>query len=94
MNKGPWTSIDEIRAANKRIGSFWFSRATMRFFKSIVYPTVYNGRYFVTSEEPPSGKRLFSVRVVDNRGAVKTANDRFETQANAVHWAKYPATTL
>lgn len=64
-----WT-ISEIRAANKAAGHYFFERATMRAFNSVVYPNVYQGSggiYFITSEQFQDGRgykgpRLYKVR--------------------------------
>jgi NADPH-dependent ferric siderophore reductase len=66
-------TIEQIKAANHRAGRFFFEPATMRFFRSRVGSTVYEGPggvYFVTSEQfvPSSGRphpRLYTVRQFD-----------------------------
>jgi hypothetical protein len=62
-------TIRQIKQANRAAGQYWFSPATMRFFKSRVLEGVYGGRYFVTSEKGPSGVRLYSVREVTDNAA-------------------------
>lgn len=52
-----WT--EEIERAHR---GYWFSKGAKRFFKSRIGERVYGGRYFVTSEEGPSGVRAYSVR--------------------------------
>jgi hypothetical protein len=47
-------TISEIKAANKKAGYYFFERASMRFFDSIVERYVYEGPggiYFLTSEQ-------------------------------------------
>jgi hypothetical protein len=66
-----YRSIAAIKAANRAAGHFFFSADTMKFFKSKVYPTVYGGRYFVTSEQPPHGDREYQVRWADDRGHIQ-----------------------
>lgn len=60
-----WT-ITDIKATNADAGWYFFSRNTMRFFRSKIFPTVYQGAggvYFVTSEQPgPSAPREYRVR--------------------------------
>lgn len=62
--------IDDIKMANKAAGQFFFEPSTLRFFRSRIGKTVYEGPggiYFVTSEQfvPSSGRpapRLYTVR--------------------------------
>ncbi len=59
-----WT-INDIKTAMRVRGSHWFDPDTMRFFKTRVLETVYQGEggiYFVTSERGPHGPRKFTVR--------------------------------
>ena len=87
MPNKQWTSIDEIRAANKKIGRFWFSPDTIKFFGTVIHPEIYHGRYFVTSEQPPMGPRDYNVRVVDDEGSVKTEKRGLKTLESAQFWA-------
>jgi hypothetical protein len=62
-----WT-VNTIKEHMRAAGSHWFDPDTMRFFGTRVEPTVYQGRggvYFVTSEQPPHGKRAWTVRQFD-----------------------------
>jgi hypothetical protein len=77
-------TIDQIKSANRKAGCFFFSPDTMRFFRSRVGSTVYQGPggvYFVTSEQfvPSRGRpapRLYTVRVFDPAtGEVDTAGE-------------------
>lgn len=48
----------------------FFDKATMKFFNSKIYPSVYGGKYFITSEQDRhgqafGGKRVFTVREWD-----------------------------
>ena len=45
-----FTSIGEIEQENRKIGHHWFDRDTMLAFGSKVYPEIYGGRLFVSSE--------------------------------------------
>lgn len=61
-------TIEEIKAANRDAGQFFFSPATLRFFKSRIGRRIHEGPggvYFVTSEQPPDGRRAYAVRVFD-----------------------------
>lgn len=93
MSTKQWTSIDEIRAANKKIGRFWFSQGTIRFFGTIIYEEIYSGRYFVTSEQPPHGPRDYNVRIVNDEGLVSTAKRGLKTVEIAQSWAEDKAQT-
>lgn len=74
-----WT-IDDIRLANRNAGFYFFSPDTMRFFRSRVGGTVYQGNggiYFVTSEQfDYNSERLYTVRRFnpDTRG-IETASE-------------------
>lgn len=60
----PWT-VNRIKQAAMMRGSHWFSPDTMRFFGTRVLNEVYEGPggiYFVTSEQPPHGRRACTVR--------------------------------
>ena len=58
-------TMDLIRDEMIQGGSHWFDEDTMRFFRTRLSGTVYQGPggiYFVTSEKPPHGPRAHSVR--------------------------------
>jgi hypothetical protein len=77
----------EIQEANKASGGHWFSKDTMRFFKSIVYNPIYFGRYFITSERFDDGSpRLFTVRFANADGSIDTASkfQQFSTKRQAL----------
>lgn len=99
--RGPWASLTQIMAANERRGHHFFDRATMRGFGSIVYPDIFWGRYFVTSErdrgvmtsygwmQANNGRRLYSVRRAEDDGAITTVGDfcQFTTRRQAERYA-------
>jgi hypothetical protein len=72
-----YRDIEEIKSANKAAGGNWFSPDTMAWFDGRVYPGVYGGRYFVSSEQDShgawDGQRLYTVRECDEDGDVHTA---------------------
>jgi uncharacterized protein (DUF1330 family) len=77
-------TIDDIKAANKAAGGHWFDADTLRFFRSQVTPTVYEGPggvFFVTSEqyasmEGPLHPRRYSLRQFHpETGSVDTVGD-------------------
>lgn len=51
---GRYRSITELTRAVTESGSHFFETDTMRFFNSRVYPEVYAGRIFITSEKQPN----------------------------------------
>ena len=79
-----YRTIAEIKAANKRAGYHWFEPASMRFFKSKVLPTVYRGRYFISSEQAPGpfARRVYTVREANPDGSIDTVG-KFQGYATA-----------
>jgi hypothetical protein len=65
-------TISDIKAANKAAGQHWFSRDTMRFFGTRIESKVYKGGVFITSEQPPHGPRMYSVRRACADGTIDT----------------------
>ena len=61
-------NIGTIKANNALSGKLFFSRESMRFFKSRVFSTVYGGKYFITRETNPSGDTRFTVREAHDGG--------------------------
>lgn len=58
-------TIEQIRAANKAAGFFFFEPDTVRFFRSRILPTVHSGPggvYFLTSEQFVSSRGVASPR--------------------------------
>lgn len=51
---GQFKTIAQIRRANRAIGHYWFDKDTMEFFGTIIDPVIYEGRYFVTQDNPPA----------------------------------------
>ena len=88
-----WT-ITAIKQANRDAGNHWFEPATLRFFRSRVLPTVYQGPggiYFVSSEQfNDASPRRYTVRTFDpTTGEVDTFGEFNELgRASAVTLAK------
>ena len=90
-----WT-LPRIKEANRQAGKHWFSPDTLRFFKSRIGETIYQGPggvYFVSSEVyGPSAPRLYSVReFTPSTKAVNSVHgERFTqtTRARAITLAK------
>ena len=73
-------TMSDVREAHKACGRFFFSRDTMRHWKSRVESQLYTGpggQYFVTSEQfEDHGPRKFSVRSVKDSGCtIRTVGD-------------------
>jgi hypothetical protein len=83
-NPAGFTSVDQIKRANKAIGNHFFDKDTLRFFDSKIEPRIYAGRYFITSEQfDDSGPRLYSVREAEESGRVKTQASRLKSKTEA-----------
>src|SRR5438105_11533059 len=66
-------TIKQIKKANKEAGYYFFSPDTRRFFNSRILPTVYGGRYFITSERFDSNSpRYYTLREVEPSGYIGT----------------------
>ena len=85
-----YSSIKEIIEDAKQAGSHFFDTATMKFFSSRILPTLYNGRYFITSERDSyrdSNPRVYTVREYMGGGDIRTVGVfgqyRFRQQAHS-----------
>lgn len=94
-----WT-MNEIQDANRTAGYHWFSPGSMRFFRTRIYPEVYQGTggvYFITSDAAgfrPENGREYNVRSFDpGTSQTGTAQDGkeaakgFKTKISAVRCA-------
>lgn len=85
-----YKTMAEIKSANKLAGYYFFERASMRFFDSCVESGVYQGRYFVTSEQfhgsQGSEPRKYTVRVCGPDGDIDTVGEfqGYRTKQDAV----------
>jgi hypothetical protein len=81
-------NIEQIKKLNKAIGHHWFSPETMSFFSCEVLPTIYAGKYFITSEEDTFANyaRKFTVRIAKANGDIDTVGDfqAYETAEEAI----------
>ncbi len=69
-------TLAEVEAANKASGNHWFDRETKEFFGTRLETDLLVGGFFVSSEQPPSGPRLYSVRRVKNeKGHIATIGE-------------------
>lgn len=74
-------TMADVRAANKAARKHFFDRATMKFFGSRVESGLLRGGFFITSEQPPHGGRVFSIRVALKDGRVETLNNLAVSEA-------------
>ena len=71
-----FNTLAEVEAANKASGNHWFDRDTMNFFETSLETDLLVGGFFVSSEQPPHGPRLYSVRRVKNeQGHITTIGE-------------------
>ena len=89
MSHGKWENITQIKRANKALGHHFFDRDAMTFFRSRVYPHVYGGRFFITSEQFVAGDgeefpREYTVREARPDGTIDTVDmPKFKALADA-----------
>lgn len=76
-----WT-IEKIKAANSEAGRYFFQPEAMRFFKSRVLSTVFEGPggiYFITSEQFKEEPRAYTVRVFNPKtGGMESVSGHFQ----------------
>ncbi len=71
-----FTTIADVKRANKAIGNHWFSPNTMRFFNSRVSGKLVRGKYFVSSEQMDNDTaRVYSIRMALPDGEVVTVGE-------------------
>ena len=70
-----YKSMSEIREKNKSIDNYFFSKDTMRFFKSKIETGVLKDKYFITSEINPSDVKKYTIREATEEGEIKTVGD-------------------
>jgi len=87
-----YTDISEIKYKNQMAGRFFFSKDSMRFFKSRILSTIYKGSYFITSEANGfnDDSRSFTVQFASKNGDIDTVGgfNRFKTKQQAVKFIK------
>jgi hypothetical protein len=87
MSQVWYYNIHEVMDANDRSGRLFFSHGAMRFFKSRISPTIYGGRYFITSESY-GDERVYSVRECGDSGDIMTHHSLVPSHKEAVKLAK------
>lgn len=65
-------TIEQVKEANRQEGYHFFDASTMKFFQSRVGDTLYDGRYFVTSERDDRGPRRYTIREILPSGNIVT----------------------
>lgn len=77
-------TIEQIKEANKKLGQYFFSPDTMRFFKSKVYDPVISNM-FITSEVYGSNPRHYRIRKVYDDGYIINVNDfKYKSKKSAL----------
>lgn len=73
---GGFSSMAEVKAANKALGHYWFSPSTMKFFKTKIETSLIRGRYFITSEMNFNNTgREYTIREASSNGAINTIGE-------------------
>ena len=80
-------TVDGLRRANDKIGGYFFSPDTMKFFGTRINDqSIYGGRYFITTEtKAPEGVGRYYVRsfeIVADADSVYGYRIKFSTVAN------------
>ena len=84
-------TISELRAKNEQIGNYFFSRQTMRFFKTKIESAILEGDYFITSETNHNDtKREFTIRQAKETGEIinNPFDCKFRTKSDAKEYLK------
>lgn len=84
----PFSSIAAIKKANRDAGHHFFDRESMKFFASKIHDGVIGGKYFITSEQPPHGPRVYSIREANDSGHISTVEKGLATLSDARNRAR------
>lgn len=81
-------TIADVRAANAALGNYWFTRETMRFWKTKVESSLIGGRWFITSEDEfaldgRKPARIYCVREALVDGSIKTIQSHIRSKEGA-----------
>lgn len=80
-------TIADIKKANAKLGNYWFSPDTMRFFKSKIHNRVFFGKYFITSEQfSDASPRMYTIRKANADGSIDTVGifQQYKTLSDAI----------
>lgn len=58
-------TLSDFKEAEKRAGKYWFSEATMKWWSTYVHEWDGDTGVFITSEQPPHGVRVYTLRQAD-----------------------------
>jgi hypothetical protein len=86
-----YSNISEIIEAHKAIDNHFIDKGAMKFFNSKVYPEIFHGNIFITSEkQDDEHPRLFTVRCALTNGSIETLSkfQAFNSKQQAICWAK------
>lgn len=81
---GAWLTVQELAAANKAIGKYWFSADTMRWFDP-QEQLLFGGRYLVANEKDYDGSRIWRLAYADDQARIE--------YLPAPEWATYASLT-
>ena len=87
-NQKHYNTIEEIKEAHEKGGKGYFFKNSA-FFNSVIYPEVYGGSLFITSEQEGGqiwdGERRYTVRKATDAGTIETASGfgEFKTHEDA-----------
>ena len=73
MKKLRFKSIVEIRKKNLEAGFYFFSKETLKYNGSIVEPKVYDGRFFIASDEVGQYGKVYKIWEISVEGRVTLA---------------------
>lgn len=82
----PIETIADLKALNERNGGCWFGKGEMAFFGTRIESEIIRESFFITSEQPPHGPRMFTIRTFDEHGNIKTAGKfcAFDSKSDAL----------
>lgn len=82
-----FTDMSEVIEANEAIGHHFFEPDTMAFFESKVETKLFKNQCFITSEKAcfEDYTRVYTVRQVNERGAISTVARGFDSLGSALH---------
>lgn len=83
-----YTSINQIISEAQSAGSYFFDKATLRFFSSRTHSKIYGGCYFITSERDnyrDSNPRFYTIRKYEGGLGIETVGEfcQYATKAQA-----------
>lgn len=85
----PFKTLSEVKARNAANGYNWFSRDTMRHWKSRVESNLIAGRFFISSEDDfgdmfgGQKHRIYQVRYANDDGTIATVRSHMRDKDDA-----------